>query len=280
MRILSAVIIGNLLQDMSNKGMRFLACSAVAVLPVPIANCQMVAGANGSISIYVPLSMVTVPGAIDAKLHEVTASTMTLPARGNSNPNIVGLGGVLFNLIDVVQGYVFDPNLVKAVSRKMHGGLGPFDINLPFSGTTGIECRQGQGPNSNNHQVVVTFAAPVSVTSAAVTGGTGSVSSTVVAGNEVTVNLAGVANEQTIGITLFGVNDGTGAANVVVPMSILAGDTNADKRINVGDTNQTRSRSGQLVNATNFRSDVNLDGRINVGDTNFVRSHSGEALGP
>lgn len=248
---------------------------------LPAANCQLVPGQNGSISIYVPLSMVTVPGAIDNRLHEVTASTMTLAARGNSNPNIVGLGGVLFNLIDVVQGYIFDPNLVKAVSRKTHGlNPTPFNVDLPLSGTPGIECRTGQGANSNNHQVVVTFAAPVTLTSAAVTSGTGSVSSTIVAGNEVTVNLTGVANEQTIAITLFGVNDGTGPGNAVIQMSILAGDTNADRRVNVGDTNQTKSRSGQTTNNGNFRSDVNLDGRINVGDTNFVKSHSGDNLGP
>jgi hypothetical protein len=63
-------------------------------------------------------------------------------------------------------------------------------------------------------------------------------------------------------------------------MAILAGDTNKDTRVNVGDTDQTKSLSGQTLdqNSGNFRNDVNLDGRINVGDTNFVKSHSGTVL--
>jgi hypothetical protein len=61
-------------------------------------------------------------------------------------------------------------------------------------------------------------------------------------------------------------------------MSVLAGDSNGDRRVNVGDTNQTKSRSGQTALAENFRSDPNLDGRINVGDTNFVKSHSGTSI--
>ena len=77
--------------------------------PLPAANCQMTPGPNGKIDIYLPISSVTVPGAIDNRLHEVTASTMTLPARANSNPQFAGIGGVPFNLIDVAQGYLFDP---------------------------------------------------------------------------------------------------------------------------------------------------------------------------
>jgi hypothetical protein len=61
-------------------------------------------------------------------------------------------------------------------------------------------------------------------------------------------------------------------------MGVLAGDTNEDTRVNIGDTNQTKLRSGQLADQNTFRSDVNLDGRINVGDTNFVKAHSGNDL--
>jgi len=49
------------------------------------------------------------PGAIDNRLHEVTASTMTLQQPANTVPSIFGIGGSLFNLIDVAQGYTFDP---------------------------------------------------------------------------------------------------------------------------------------------------------------------------
>jgi len=49
------------------------------------------------------------PGAIDNRLHEVTASTMTLQQPANTVPPVFGIGGSLFNLIDVAQGYTFNP---------------------------------------------------------------------------------------------------------------------------------------------------------------------------
>ena len=35
--------------------------------------------------------------------------------------------------------------LVSAASRKNHGNAGPFDIDLPLTGTPGVECRVGNG---------------------------------------------------------------------------------------------------------------------------------------
>jgi alpha-tubulin suppressor-like RCC1 family protein len=101
------------------------------------------------------------------------------------------------------------------------------------------------------------------------------VSSSSASGSQVTVNLTEVTNAQRITITLVGVNDGASSNDVIVPMVVLAGDTNADSRVNVGDVNQTASRSGQLTSSTNFRCDVNLTGNINVGDRLFVQSKSG-----
>ncbi len=49
-------------------------------------------------------------------------------------------------------------------------------------------------------------------------------------------------------------------------------------RVNSGDILQTRNRSGQATDATNFRSDVNLDGFVNSGDTLFVRTRAGTSL--
>jgi Zn-dependent metalloprotease len=171
--------------------------------------------------------------------------------------------------VDVAQG----PLPSAAVSRKTHATTPAtaFTIALPLTGNPGIECRTGGA--SGNHQMVITFPSPVTVSDAEVTSGTGTVSSFTPSGSVITVNLTGVANVQTIVVTLFNVN---GIGNVSIPMVVLPGDTNADRRVNVGDTNQTRSRSGQTTNNTNKRSDVNLDGRINVGDTNFVRARSGD----
>ena len=45
--------------------------------------------------------------------------------------------------------------LSAAVSRKVHGSAGSFDVNLPLSGAPGIECRTG-GANGD-HTLVITF---------------------------------------------------------------------------------------------------------------------------
>ncbi len=125
------------------------------------ANCQSTLGPNGNITIYVPLSSVNEPGAVDNRLHEVTASTMTLQEPANTDPDLfgVGIGGSFFNLIDVAQAYVFDPILVGAASRKVHGSAGTFDTDLPLSRAPGIECRRGSG--TGDHQVAVKFAVPI-----------------------------------------------------------------------------------------------------------------------
>ena len=182
-------------------------------------------------------------------------------------PNAIGGDGTDIGAVEV-----FPP---FAVSRKLHGAA-VFDIALPLTGTAGIECRTG-GANGD-HQVIMTFPSLVTVASTSVTTGTGSVSGFTVNGGQVTVNLTGVTNAQAIILTLFGVNDGTTTSNVTVPMGVLLGDTNGDRFVNSGDTTQTRGRSGQTTDATNFRSDVNTDGLVNSGDTTVVRARSGNSL--
>jgi hypothetical protein len=97
-------------------------------------------------------------------------------------------------------------------------------------------------------------------------------------GAAVTIPLTAVANAQTIKVTLRGVNSGTTTRDLVIPLSVLVGDTNGDRVANAGDALQTRNRSGQQADASNFRSDVNADGFVNAGDTTAVRARSGTAL--
>lgn len=163
-----------------------------------------------------------------------------------------------------------------AVSRKTHGGT-PFDITLPLTGNSGIECRSGGA--SNDYQVVLTFPSSVTFNGAAVTAGVGTVSGSGGSGTTtVTVNLTGVTNAQRITLTLLNVSNGTNTGDLGVPMGVLVGDTNGDGFVNSGDALQTRNRSGQTTDTTNFRSDVNADGFINSGDTTVVRARSGTFL--
>jgi hypothetical protein len=169
------------------------------------------------------------------------------------------------------------PTLTGVVSRKTHGTAGTFDVDLPITGNPGIECRSGGA--SNDYQVVVTFPSAVTFNNAAVTSGTGTVSSSSGSGTPViTVNLTGVTNAQTITLTLSGVNDGTNTGDVGVRMSVLVGDTNADGAVNSADISQTKSQSGNAVTSSNFREDANADGSINSADISLAKSKSGTAL--
>jgi hypothetical protein len=193
------------------------------------------------------------------------------PESINDKGVIVGSGAIgghiqrAFALIPRVQ-------FLSAVSRKTHG-TGTFDIPLPLDGPRGVECRSSGA--SGNHQVVVKFAAPVTFTSAAVSSGSGSIANATMSGTELTVSLSGVGNAQNITITLSNVTDRTDTADLAIPMSILLGDVNGDRTVNSGDALLTRSRSGQQMDATKFRSDVNADGAINSGDAGIVRKQSG-----
>jgi len=176
------------------------------------------------------------------------------------------------------------PTVQSAVSRKTHGSAGSFAVNLPLSGTAGIDCRSGGA--TSDYTIVVTFLDNVSVNGApqaAVTSGTGIIGSggvsnggmVITSGNVVTIPLTNVANAQSITVMLNNVN---GTTNVTIPMGVLIGDTNADAFVNSGDALQTRNRSGQITDTINFRSDVNADGLVNSGDTTIIRSRSGTSL--
>ena len=84
--------------------------------------------------------------------------------------------------------------LVSVVSRKVHGGAGTFDINLPLTGPRGVECRNpgSTGSPGVDYKLIFTF------TGAATSCGTAS-TGTLSSGpnsNQCTVNLTGVPSAQ------------------------------------------------------------------------------------
>jgi hypothetical protein len=164
-------------------------------------------------------------------------------------------------------------SVVSAVSRKVHGGSGTFDIPLSLVCPSGVECRSG-----GNYTIVVTFSGNETVTSAAVTchnpgSGTGIAGAVSGSGTPIiTVPLTGVSDAQTLNLHI------TGTTSVDIPIGFLIGDTNGNGTVNAGDIAQTKSRLGQTVNATNFRSDVNVNGTINAADTAIVKAHAGISI--
>jgi hypothetical protein len=168
--------------------------------------------------------------------------------------------------------------LTRVVSRKNHGTAGPFDVDLRSSGSPSIECRSGGSTNA--YTIVFTFTNNVFVQNASVTAGTGTVTNFTVVGNVVTVNLVGVANSQTVTITLANVSDGLNNSDVEASMGILLGDTNGDGFVDAVDASQTKSQSGKAITDSNCREDANVDGFIDAVDTALVKSKSGSALPP
>ena len=192
-------------------------------------------------------------------------------------------GGTLLNTMEIYQCSSF----TGAVSRKTHGAAGTFDIAMPLTGPSGVECRTTGG--TNDYILVVTFSGNVTVTGspqAQVTSGTGCVGTggvcsgnVSVSANTVTVPLTNIANAQTINVRINGVNSTNApATDFTIPMSILIGDTNANGYVNTGDVVQTKGGLGQTVDATNFRSDVNAGGSINATDVAIVKSRIGTGL--
>jgi dockerin type I repeat protein len=168
------------------------------------------------------------------------------------------------------------PIPTQVVSRKLHSGT-PYDINLPLTGNSGIECRGG-GPNKD-YQVVFAFARAVTFNNASVTSGTGGVSSSSGSGTSIiTANLTGVTSVQTITITLSGVSDGSSTIDVMVPMGVLVGDATGNGAVNASDVSLVKLQSGQALSNSNFRSDITASGSINASDVSNVKSKSGTAL--
>jgi hypothetical protein len=166
----------------------------------------------------------------------------------------------------------------SAFSRKTQGAAGTFDIPLPPTGNIGVECRSGG--TTHDYQMTINFMNPVTVGSASVSSGTGSVSSFSVSGSQVTVNLTGIFNVQTITVTLFNVNDGAQMGSVSVWMNVLVGDVNGNDSVNASDVSLTKSQVGQPVGMSNFREDVNVNGTISGTDVAQVKANVGSALPP
>ena len=168
--------------------------------------------------------------------------------------------------------------VTTAVSRKVHGGAGTFDIDLPLSGEPGVECRSG-GANGD-YTIVVTFTNNIMSGTASVTAGTGNVASNPIVNNTMTVNLTGVANVQQVSVTLHNVTDSFAQvlSDTSINVDMLTGDTSGNKAVSSTDISQTKVQSGNLVNATNFREDIVVDGSINSTDISAVKLHSGSGL--
>ena len=202
------------------------------------------------------------------------ATAITTSNGSGSNRADTARGGTQFQISFPVA----QPSLA---SVKTHGSAGDFAIDLPQTGTPSDECRTG-GANGD-YTLVFTFANTLaSISSASVSAGTGSVTSSGIGvdTHQYIVNLTGVTNAQTLTVSLNNVVDSASNFSALLQgnMRVLVGDTTADGSVNSADIGQTKSQSGNLVGGSNFRQDVTVDGTLNSADIGLVKSKSGTAL--
>ena len=191
--------------------------------------------------------------------YAVNSASGVLSSQVVQPANTLGTTGNMTGLV-----YTNASMVRTAVSRKTHGAAGVFDINLPLTGTPGVECRNGSGAGLNDHQIVVSCVGPVvSLNDVLIVSGTISGGSVGVSGNVITLNLNGVANAQRLILEFRGVTDGVNTGNFTVQVGFLVGDTVSTGSVNGTDVSQTKLQSGQPVTGSNFRNDVTVSGSIN-----------------
>jgi hypothetical protein len=96
------------------------------------------------------------------------------------------------------------------------------------------------------------------------------------------VNLTGVADKQTITVTLDDVTDSFAQVlpSTQVNMSVLVGDTGGNGTVTGTDVSQTKFQVGHPVTDANCREDVVVSGGITSTDVSQVKSKSGNGLPP
>jgi hypothetical protein len=165
------------------------------------------------------------------------------------------------------------PQLINAASEKVHGSAGTFDVDLPLTGTRGVECRSGG--TQGDFTIIFNFNTPVASCGTASTSN-GSVSSGGLAsGNSCTVNITNIPNAQYTTITLTGVVSSTGGVgNASATMGVLLGDVNASGRVDAADVSSVRQQTLQSITSSNFRNDLNTSGRIDAADVSVARQQT------
>jgi hypothetical protein len=163
-------------------------------------------------------------------------------------------------------------NLVSAVSRLTHGPAGIFDITMPLSGTSGVECR-----SATTYNAVFTFDAPVTSGEVSVLSGTATVGAITFSGNSMTAQLTGVTSAEIVTLRTQNIN-GDGQLHGDVPFGFLTADADANRVVAKPDQTLVHGQLNQPVTSANFREDLVPDGRIRNSDLNLVKANKNHSI--
>ncbi len=163
-------------------------------------------------------------------------------------------------------------NLVSAASRLTHGPAGPFDVNMPLSGVSGVECRR-----ATTYNAVFTFDAPVTSGEVSVVSGTATVGAITFSGNSMTAQLTGVTSAEIVTLHTQNIN-GDNQPHGDVPFGFLTADADASRLVGKSDKTLVQGQLNQPVTSANFREDLNADGRIRNSDLNLVKANKNHSI--
>ena len=169
------------------------------------------------------------------------------------------------------------PVLASAVSRKVHGAAGTFDLPLLLTPVTNPTTEPRQGPLQT---IVFTFDKPITAATVTVTEGTATAGAPTFSGNDVIVNLSGVTNVQYVTVALSNVTaaDGGTGGTGSVRAGFLVGDVNQNRVVTVADVGLINAALAQPVTASNYLKDVNASGTLTVGDKAIANANLATAL--
>jgi len=175
--------------------------------------------------------------------------------------------------------YDTPPELISAVSRKMHDTSGNLDINLPLqSAYAGVECRV-----DGLTTVILRFSEPVqaidgTIDETEISLSAGTLQSVSLAGPEMNIEISGVPDQSCLRITVTGISDLTGNPLIGyndVHIHVLLGDAKTEDNdiVNIFDLGKVKSQLFKPVTLDNYMCDVNMDGIINIFDLGLVKSN-------
>jgi hypothetical protein len=167
------------------------------------------------------------------------------------------------------------PAMLTAVSRKVHGAAGTFDLPLSLIATNPTtEPRQ-----SSTSTLVMSFDTAVVSANAAITEGTATVGVLTFGGTDVIVPLTGVADQQYVTISLTNVSSAlVVGGSTSIRLGFLRGDVSGNRVVTVSDLAQVNAQLAQTVTATNFLKDVNASGTLSVADKAITNANLTRAL--
>jgi len=169
------------------------------------------------------------------------------------------------------------PVFASAVSRKVHGAAGTFDLTLSLLDIHAPTTEPRRGPAQT---VVLTFDKPITGATASITEGTATAATPTFSGNNVIVGLTGVADQQyvTISLTAVASSDGGSGGSGSVRVGFLMGDVNQNRTVTLTDLGLVNAQLAQSVTAANFLKDVNASGTLTLADKGITNANLTKAL--